>query len=136
MTIGITVGAITDEIGAADFVHAFFSTISAHGEPEGWGTRFPHLMNMLYQGHLGPMHASAALSELEQARVLLDRLPASAVVWDIDSPRDLPPWRHQIAADITSLGNYFVSSSGRDLFDLLGEVLTEADRAGQDVFLG
>lgn len=41
MTVGMTVGSITDELGAPSFVHAFFSTISAHCEPTGRGSLFP-----------------------------------------------------------------------------------------------
>ena len=61
MAVGVTVGSITDELGAASFVHAFFSTISAHCEPDGWGTSFPHLLNALYQGRLAHQNAPLAL---------------------------------------------------------------------------
>jgi len=68
MAVGITIGSITTEMGASSFVHAFFSTISAHCEPDGWGSRFPHLMNELYQGCLPHAHARAAMEELAQAK--------------------------------------------------------------------
>ena len=80
MGVGITVGSITDEIGAPSFLHAFFSTVSAHCEPAGWGTRFPYLMKELYQGSLPHTHARAALAELAQAKALLEKLPPSKVV--------------------------------------------------------
>ncbi|WP_259467278.1 immunity 70 family protein [Sphingomonas sp. PP-F2F-G114-C0414] len=38
-----------------------------------------------------------------------------------------PPWGGNISADITNLSNYFVSSTGRYLIDLLQEGL-EASR--------
>jgi len=136
MAVGITVGSITDEIGAPSFVHAFFSTVSAHCEPNGWGSRFPHLMNELYQGRLPHSHAKAALTELIQAKSLLEKISPSQIVWDIEDRKAQPPWGTNIAATITSLGNYFVSSTGRDLFSLLEEALGAAAEKQRDVVLG
>jgi Immunity protein 70 len=126
MTIGIRVGSIVDEIGAPSLVHAFFSTISAHCEPSGWGSRFPHLMNELYQGHLSSANAASALEELKEAKIKLSTLPPSKVIWDIEDLQAQPPWGTNIAADITNLGNYFVSSTGRDIFELFEEALNAA----------
>jgi hypothetical protein len=136
MAVGITVGSITDEIGAPSFVHAFFSTISAHCEPKGWGTRFPHLMKELYQGHLAYQHALVALDELAQAKAVLSQLPPSKVVWDIEDRKAQPPWGNNIADEITSLGNYFVSSSGRDVFALLEEKLDASAQEKCDANIG
>ena len=136
MGIGITVGRITDEIGAPSFVHAFFSTISAHCEPSGWGTRYPYLMHHLYQGHLSAAHAAAAIDELRDARSQLAKLPPSAVVWDIDDRSSQPPWGNNIAPAITRLADYFVSSTGRDVFALLEEALSASSVENRDAVIG
>jgi hypothetical protein len=135
MAVGITVGSITTEIGASSFVHAFFSTISAHCEPDGWGSRFPHLMNELYQGHLPYSHAGEALKELAQAKALLEKLPPSAVVWDIEDRAAQPPWGKNIAATIINLGHYFITSTGRDVFASLEEMLDYSAYKQQDATL-
>ena len=136
MSIGIKVGSITDEIGAPSFVHAFFSTISAHCEYKGWGSQFPHLMNELYQGRVSSANALAALEELQQAKAHLCTLSPSEVVWDIENRQAQPPWGANIAETITNLGNYFVSSTGRDVFGLLEEALATAAEEQQDAVLG
>jgi hypothetical protein len=136
MAVGITVGSITDEIGTSSFLHAFFSTISAYCEPNGWGTRFPHLMGELYQGHLAHQHALSALNELAQAKAALAKLPPSKVVWDIEDRKAQPPWGNNISPEITSLGNYFVSSTGRDLFALLEEALDASAQENSDATIG
>ncbi|MCD1630579.1 MULTISPECIES: immunity 70 family protein [Marinobacter] len=136
MAVGITVGSITAEIGAGSFVHSFFSTVTIHCEPHGWGSRYPHLMNELYQGYLPHSHAAAALEELRDAKAVLDRIPPSDVVWDIENRDAQPPWGTSISPDITSLGNYFVSSTGRDLFALLEEVLQLSVDKQKDAKLG
>ncbi|MDQ0572319.1 hypothetical protein QFZ42_004153 [Variovorax paradoxus] len=135
MAIGVTVGSVTDELGAPSFVHSFFSTISAHCEPTGWGRRFPHLMNELYQGRLPHGNALLALAELRQAKATLSKLPPASVVWDIENRQSNPPWGDNIAPQITSLGNYFLSSTGRDVFQILEEALAASAEGRIDAVL-
>lgn len=135
MAVGVTVGSITNELGAPSFVHSFFSSISAHCEPDGWGSQFPHLMNELYQGHLPHGNALLALGELQLAKATLGKLPPSAVVWDIENREARPPWGNNIASHITSLGNYFVTSSGRDVFDVLERALAASAEERRDAAL-
>lgn len=126
MSIGIKVGSITDEIGSSDFLHAFFSTVSANLEPRGWGSKYPTLMLKLYQGNLDVIFVNDALRELQQIRKELSKLPPSDVVWDISEPSKQPPWGDKISKDITSLSNYFVTSTGRDLISTLVEAFEDA----------
>jgi hypothetical protein len=136
VSIGLTVGSITDEIGTQSFLHAFFSTVSVHCEPQGWGSRFPHLMNELYQGRLPTGSAKAALAELREAKAVLERLPPTNLVWDVENRSAQPPWGKNIASTITSLGNYFVTSTGRDLFGVLEEALIASVDEKKDTVIG
>lgn len=130
MTIGLKLGSITDEIGTGDFLYCFFSTISGNLEPEGWGTRFPMLLTALYQGELGQKDAIAALAELDTIETELAMLPPEKVIWDIDDRSKVPPWGSNISADITSLANYFVTSTGRELIRMIRECLEELRDVG------
>lgn len=123
MTVGFRVGGIIDEVGTSDFLHAFFSTISVHLEPEGWGTRYPELMNELYQGKLEQKAAEKVLKDVSEIREQLKAFPPRDVVWDIERPDAKPPWGDNISTDITDLSNYFVTSTGRDVFEVLIECL-------------
>jgi hypothetical protein len=131
MAVGIKVGSILDEIGAPSFFHSFFSTISAHADNGQWGSRFPQLFR-LYEGRVPAQEAGAALAELRDAKEILSELSPAAVIWDIENRSAEPPWGAHISPNITSLGNYFVSSTGRDLFALLEEALEAAEQEGQD----
>lgn len=135
MAVGVRVGSITDELGASSFVHSFFSTISAHCEPSGWGSRFPHMMNELYRGRLPHANALLALGELHAARAILINLPPASVVWDIDNRLSRPPWGDNIASHITNLSNYFVSSTGRDVFGIFEEALAASAEERRDAVL-
>lgn len=130
MSVGIKLGSITDEIGAPSFLYSFFSTVSANLEPEGWGSRFPVLMHELYAGELPGSRADVALAELDLIHRLLSELPVSKVVWDYDDRSKIPPWGANIASTITDLGNYFVTSTGRELVPLLREVFEELKQSG------
>ncbi|QTN20364.1 immunity 70 family protein [Brevundimonas sp. AJA228-03] len=120
MTVGFKVGSITDEIGSSDFFHAFFSTIAVRLEP-AWGARFPVLMTKLYQGELRQEDAVLALGELATVQSELRAFPPSQIMWDHDDKSKSPPWGTDIAATITDLSNYFVTSTGRDLIETLRE---------------
>ena len=126
MAVGIKVGSITDEIGTSDFFHAFFSTVSGNLESKGWGSKYPTIMNKLYQGKLTSSEAATALKELKEIQISLSSYKADKVIWDIEAPEKQPPWGSNISPEITSLGNYFVTSTGRDLIKTLIEALEDA----------
>jgi hypothetical protein len=125
MNVGIKLGSITHEIGTPSFLHAFHSTIAANLEPNGWGSRFPAIMLELYAGELPSSRAVMALAELDLIHQLLSGLPVSKIVWDYDDRSKFPPWGSKIASTITDLGNYFVTSTGRELVPLLRDVFVE-----------
>lgn len=133
MSVGVKVGSITDEIGTSDFFHAFFSTVSSNLESEGWASRFPVLMGKLYQGNLDASLAKSAISELHQIQSELAAFKPEKVVWDIENPNKKPPWGNNISAEITSLANYFVTSTGRDLISTLIEALEDAASSNKPV---
>lgn len=133
MSVGFQVGRIIDEIGDQEFLHAFFSTISYHLEPNGWGSRFPELMNDLYQCQLSPSHAQNVLEDVKVIREELKRFTPDKVIWDIENLNALPPWGDQISHEITNLSNYFITSTGRDLFDVLIECLNDSFHSKEEL---
>ncbi len=123
MAVGFRVNRIISEIGTPDFLHSFFSTISFHLEPNGWGTRYPELMKGLYNGKLKHDAAEKVLHDVLEIREELKAYVPDDVVWDIDDTEAKPPWGDNISSEITSLSNYYVTSTGRDLFKVLIDCL-------------
>ena len=121
--IGFHVGNFSIEVGSASFLHAFFSTISYHLEPNGWGTSYPELMFELYQGKLNAKDVSKVLDDLHRIREAFKSLKPDMVVWNIENLEEKPPWGSNISSDITDLSNYFVTNDGEDLFDVLNKCL-------------
>lgn len=119
MAVGFRIDFLWYQIGHGDFLHSFFSTISYHLESHGWGNKYPYLLNNLYQGKLRWEDAQKAIEEVESIREELKKYPPDKVIWDIEDLSKQPPWESNISPDITNLSNYFVTSDGRDLFDVL-----------------
>jgi len=136
VSIGFWVGERAWLVGTPDFLFALFSTISARLEPAGWGSRFPLLMGPLYEGALPAAQAAGARAELAAVRAELAQLAPSAVVWDVEDRSKTPPWGDDIAPSITTLADYFVTSDGEDLLDVLDAALAGAGRDGQPLRVG
>jgi 2,3-bisphosphoglycerate-dependent phosphoglycerate mutase len=130
MGVGLKVGSITDEIGAPSYLFSFFSTVSANLE-RSWGERFPLLMEGLYRGALDSTDAQGLLDELAVIKAEFSKLSPDRVVWNYEDRSQSPPWGGKIAGHIVDLSNYFVTSNGRDLFELFDEAIEELrDRGG------
>ncbi|HDR4373428.1 TPA: immunity 70 family protein [Bacillus cereus] len=133
MATGFMVDFYWYELGTSDFVHSFFSTISYHLEKEGWGEKYPCLMKELYSGKLKSENLSKAIKETNEIREKLQMFLPSEVVWDIEDLSKQPPWGDNISSEITDLSNYFVTSDGKDMFEILLYALNEALEEGVDL---
>lgn len=127
--ISLHVATQSFEIGTPSFFHCFFSTVSANLESAGWSSRFPVLMNKLYQGGVSVSELPRLHKELTTVQNELKKFPPSKVVWDIERRELRPPWGDNISSHITDLSNYFVTSDGKDLFEVLFRAIAEAERA-------
>ena len=126
MAVGFTVDFFYYSIGSADFLHSFFSTVAVNLEGGKWGSRFPVLMNELYQGKLPVEKADIASEELNTIREELKKFSPDKVVWDIDDLSKQPPWGKNISKDITDLSNYFVTSDGEDFISIIFKALNDS----------
>lgn len=123
MATGLRVGPIFYKIGTGSLLHSFFSTIAYHLEDNKWGSKFPFLMNELYQGDLSLENIPKVKKELNEIRAALREFGPDGVIWDIDDLKQHPPWGENIAESITSLSDYFITSDGRQFFDVFEKAL-------------
>ncbi|KGX91209.1 immunity 70 family protein [Pontibacillus marinus] len=133
MAVGFKIDFLWYQVGHGDFLHSFFSTISYHLEPNGWGSEYPYLMNELYQGKLSWKDVPKALTEVGEVRSKLKSFTPDKVIWDIEDTSKQPPWGQNISSTITSLANYFVTSDGRDMFEVLVMALKDAEYEKVDI---
>lgn len=128
MAVGFKVDCFWYQVGHGDFLHSFFSTISYHLEPDGWGSKYPFLIEHLYNGKLSYEYVQKAIDEVNEIRRKLAEYKPSEVIWDIEDLKKQPPWGDKISSHITSLANYFVTSDGRDLFEVLLSALENSKK--------
>lgn len=123
------------ELGHGDFVHSFFSTISYHLEKDGWGTKYPLLMDSLYYNQLSWKEISVVKANLIEIEQKLSKLSPEAeqVVWDIADLLQKPPWGDKICSKVTSLANYFATADGKTFFEVLHTALDVAEKEACDL---
>jgi len=135
MSVNLWAGQTQFTVGSAAFFHSFFSTVSVRLEGGVWGSRFPALMNELFQGRLSSARVPEATAELAIVRAELAGVSPGDIVWDADDPSARPPWGDAIAPTITSLANAFWTSDGQDLFDVIDPALRTAASTGVPIVI-
>jgi len=76
----LSTGSFSREIGPKPLLDAFFDTVGCRLEPAGRATRFPAIMDNLFEGVLTSERARAALAELDEIELGLRALPAAKIV--------------------------------------------------------
>lgn len=133
--VSFRVDCIMYEIGTASFLHSFFSTVAYRLENNRWGSKFPVIMNELYQGKLSCKNVPVAKAELTQIKKDLTMFSPNKVIWDIEDLSKQPPWGNNIGNEISSLGNYFITCDGRDFIEIFNMVLDTAIEIKKDVII-
>jgi len=133
MAVGFKVKFYWYQIGHGDFLHSFFSTVAYNLEKENWGSRFPVIMNELYQGKVACENIGKALEELSIMKKELQAFGPEKVVWDIEDLSKQPPWGNNISEDITDLSNYFVTSDGKDFLTIFLHALEKAKEVNAEM---
>lgn len=129
--VGFSVYFYFYQVGGADFLHSFFSTVAYRLENGKWGQCYPYIMNQLYQGELHVEDIPYAMSELQDIKNRFTELTPDKVIWDIDDLSQKPPWEDNISTQITNLSNYFVTSDGEDFITLFEHALQKAKELNQ-----
>lgn len=131
--VSMKVGNTTIGLGDINVVEAFYNTTSYRLEPEGWGTRFPVLMDELFEGRVSASSAIRALKELDVVERELSELPRKKVIWDVHDRRPMEDTFLRVNHDATNLRDYFVRSDGTPMVDAIRQALETARRTGQTV---
>ena len=119
MVVGLSTGLRFFTVGNGDFFNSFFSTIFMRLENGEWGSRFPVIMNNLYQGLVHERDLETLYSELKTVQEELKSFSPNDVIWDFEDLSLTPPWGNDISPDIHNLSHYFITSNGENLFDVL-----------------
>ena len=133
MSVGLMVGYNWWTIGEESLFNSFFSTIYVRLENNEWGSRYPVIMNKLYWGDVPFESVESGIAELVSIQEELKKFLPQDVIWDFEDLSLTPPWGNNIAEHITNLSHYFITSSGKDLFEVLLTSFRFALEHGQNV---
>lgn len=65
--------------------------------------------------------------ELNDIESKLKSFSPDFVIWDIEDLSKQPPWGKDISSDITDLSNYFITSNGKNIFDMFRDAISTAE---------
>ena len=133
MSVGLMVGYKWWTIGEGSLFNSFFSTIYVRLEHNQWGSRYPVIMNKLYWGDVPFESVESGIAELVSIQEELKKFLPQDVIWDFEDLSLTPPWGNNIAEHITNLSHYFITSSGKDSFEVLLTSFRFALEHGQNV---
>ena len=131
--IGLSVKFLFFSIGDGDFFNSFFYSIHHHLERDSWGDTYPCVFGEFYLGHVAYDRLPILDKELKEIQERLKLFSPSQVVWDIEDSNKNPPWGNELSESITDLSNYYVTSSGKDLFEVLFNAIEEAKKLRSDI---
>jgi 2,3-bisphosphoglycerate-dependent phosphoglycerate mutase len=114
------------EVGSSDFLSSFFFTIECRLTKGLFGKKYPTVLKEFYSGRLSIESLTKAEIELKDIQKKLKKIDPSKVVWDMYDLTKRPPWGDDISDEITDLSNYFVTSDGKDLFEILFKAIARA----------
>ncbi|HFI0687230.1 TPA: immunity 70 family protein [Streptococcus suis] len=135
MSVGLMVGYNWWTVGEGSLLNSFFSTIYVRLENNKWGSKYPVIMNQLYWGKIPLEYVEIGIAELLSIQEEFKKFLPQEIIWDFEDLSATPPWGNNIASHITNLSQYFVTSSGSDLFEVMLTSFRFAIDKGQNVIV-
>ena len=90
-------------------------------------------MNKLYWGDIPLEDIESGIAELLSIQEELKKFQPQDIIWDFEDLSVTPPWGNHIASHIINLSQYFITSSGSDLFEVMLTCFRFALEKGQNV---
>jgi hypothetical protein len=132
MTIFLKESCNIYTIGKADMLYLFFSTIANELENRFWGSRFPKIMNHLYNGELKNIDIKQALEEINLVKEEFKKVNIQKM---LSNSENLLKQEIRLPNLLTAKNGYeyFITSNGNNLVEVFIEVMQKAKLHVSDV---
>jgi len=130
VTVAFKIPQITTEIGPGGLLHSLFSTIAYHLESGNWGSKYPVIMNNLYNGKLEAKNAKEAFIEVRAIKEQLELLSPDKVIWNIEDLSEKAPWGSEIGDHIKNVAMFYITKNGLNLVDELVDNIQDISNNG------
>ncbi len=134
MVVGFSVKYFWYHIGRADALYSLFSTICLRLEDGKWGSKYPYIMNDLYNGKLEGKFVDVAITEVKKIKEGLKKLSFEDVVWDIEDLSMEAKFVYDVS-DKSSLLNFYINADRDNFIELLQKALEKSKKLDLDLRL-
>ena len=103
----------SSEIGDNDLLFSFYSTICLNLKKSR-----NEINDAIRFLDSGKCNASDCLSVARQFNLIRDKLSlisTDKIVFDMNDPNRIPPWKDNISPVVTSCGNFYTTNDGKDM---------------------
>ena len=121
------------EIGNNDYLYCFYSTIYTNLSKQSKDISLA--IDFLKEGKCKGSDGHEIAREFNLIRDRLSKLDISKIVYDMSNAKAKAPWEDNISPIITSCGNFFVTSEGKDLIFEITSILCYAQIKKVDVYI-
>jgi len=134
MAVGLLVDCFFYEFGSGDFLYSFFSTISHNLEVKGWGSKYPFLLNRLYNDKISYSEIDYLQKELNEIEGHFDKMHFEKAIWNIEDLNQNTPWdQNTISSKVINLSTYFATSFGETFFEVFRKAINDAKEDRCDI---
>ncbi len=134
MVVGFSVDCFWHHVGRADALYSLFSTICLRLEDGKRGSKYPYIMNDLYNGKLENKFVDVAMNEVKEIKEGLKKLSFEDVVWDIEDLSMEAKFVYDVS-DKSSLLNFYINADRDNFIELLQKALETAKELDLDLTL-
>lgn len=121
MTIMSEDGKVFVDVGNIEYWNCFYSTIITN--LKNYINDNSLVMSFIKNGSCEHSDCLSIARELNLIKDKLSMLPPDQIVYDYNDLSKEPPWGSSISSIVTSCGNFFTTSDGRDLISEINIVL-------------
>lgn len=121
------------EIGTNNYLFCFYSTVYVNLAKKYKDISLA--IEFLRDGECNGCDGYIIARQFNLIRDRLSNLDVSKIVYDMTDPKKKAPWINNISFVVTSCGNFFITSEGKDLIFEISSILCYAKVKNVDVYI-
>lgn len=122
MTIVSSDGKMFVEIGSSTAFFSLLSTVSTR--LKSYSKHIPLALKFMADGFCAAEDCFETARQFNLIRDKLTEVPVDKIVYDMNNPKLEAPWKNNISGIVTSCGNFYTTSEGKDMLVEIVSILT------------
>ncbi len=106
---------------------SFFDNVCFYLENKIWGSRFPIVMQNLYNGAVEVSNLKDLLKEIDIIQQEFSKIEVNDLIWDIENLEERCPYLDNMVDEIKTLADFWKTSyKSEDMFEILKRIINFA----------